>query len=167
MARIKHERPSQPKAGRRSTTDKTTKTTNKRIIGIFAAILILVVAIVGGNLVHQQKEQTELTKASIYLDQSRKDAQQPAQDTSADTTTSSDENASTDDISIGDLVLGLFGGGDTEEASGRKVYITGGGRSDVYWYSKSNMPSSTNMRNIITMTEQEALAAGKRHSYTE
>jgi DNA-entry nuclease len=53
------------------------------------------------------------------------------------------------------------------DASQRIVYITGGGKSKVYWYSKDNMPSSTNMNNIIEMTEQEAIDAGKRHSMNE
>jgi DNA-entry nuclease len=53
------------------------------------------------------------------------------------------------------------------DASQRIVYITGGGRSEVYWYSKANMPSSTNMNNIIEMTEQQAIDQGKRHSKTE
>ncbi|MDR1018511.1 MAG: DNA/RNA non-specific endonuclease [Lachnospiraceae bacterium] len=44
------------------------------------------------------------------------------------------------------------------------VYVTGGGSSDVYWFSKDNMPSNTNMNNIVTMTEQEAKDQGKRHS---
>lgn len=51
--------------------------------------------------------------------------------------------------------------------NGRTVFVTGGGRSDVYWYSTSSMPARTNKNNIITMTEADALAQGKRHSMTE
>ena len=49
----------------------------------------------------------------------------------------------------------------------RVVYVTGGGKSDVYWYSTENMPWNTNKNNIIQMKESEAIAAGKRHSQTE
>lgn len=51
--------------------------------------------------------------------------------------------------------------------TGRTVFVTGGGKSDVYWYSTSSMPARTNKNNIITMTEAEALTQGKRHSKTE
>ncbi|MGX7041844.1 hypothetical protein [Leuconostoc holzapfelii] len=51
--------------------------------------------------------------------------------------------------------------------TGGTVFVTGGGRSDVYWYSTSSMPARTNKNNIITMTEADALAQGKRHSMTE
>lgn len=51
--------------------------------------------------------------------------------------------------------------------TGRTVFVTGGGKSDVYWYSTSSMPARTNKNNIITMTEADALAQGKRHSMTE
>lgn len=49
----------------------------------------------------------------------------------------------------------------------RIVYVTGGGKSDVYWYGTNDMPWNTNKDNIVTMTESEAIAAGKRHSLTE
>ncbi|MFO9689175.1 DNA/RNA non-specific endonuclease [Weissella confusa] len=49
----------------------------------------------------------------------------------------------------------------------RVVYVTGGGSSKVYWYGTDRMPSSTNMNNVIQMTENEAIQAGKRHSMTE
>ncbi|WP_455647481.1 hypothetical protein [Leuconostoc sp.] len=51
--------------------------------------------------------------------------------------------------------------------TGRTVFVTGGGKSNVYWYSTSSMPARTNKNNIIPMTEAEALAQGKRHSMTE
>lgn len=51
--------------------------------------------------------------------------------------------------------------------TGRTVFVTGGGKSNVYWYSTSSMPARTNKNNIITMTEADALAQGKRHSMTE
>lgn len=49
----------------------------------------------------------------------------------------------------------------------RIVYVTGGGKSNVYWYSTDSMPWNTNMNNIVQMKESEAIAAGKRHSLTE
>jgi uncharacterized protein YjdB len=49
----------------------------------------------------------------------------------------------------------------------RRVYITGGGTSDVYWYSTQAMPKSTNLSKVISMTEGEAIAKGKRHSLKE
>ncbi|MDD9138599.1 DNA/RNA non-specific endonuclease [Fructobacillus sp. CRL 2054] len=48
--------------------------------------------------------------------------------------------------------------------SSRTVYVTGGGKSNVYWYDTSNMPARTNKANIITMTEADAIAQGKRLS---
>ncbi|WP_338348642.1 DNA/RNA non-specific endonuclease [Fructobacillus evanidus] len=48
--------------------------------------------------------------------------------------------------------------------SDRTVYVTGGGKSDVYWYSTDSMPARTNKANIITMTEAQAKAQGKRLS---
>ncbi|EHJ52699.1 hypothetical protein [Streptococcus macacae] len=49
----------------------------------------------------------------------------------------------------------------------RTVYVTGGGKSKVYWYSTDSMPWNTNKNNIIQMKESQAIAAGKRHSLTE
>lgn len=49
----------------------------------------------------------------------------------------------------------------------RTVYVTGGGKSYVYWYSTESMPWNTNRNNIVEMKESEAIAAGKRHSLTE
>ncbi|MFC4760891.1 DNA/RNA non-specific endonuclease [Fructobacillus durionis] len=48
--------------------------------------------------------------------------------------------------------------------SSRTVYVTGGGKSNVCWYDTSNMPARTNKANIITMTEADAIAQGKRLS---
>ncbi|EHN59666.1 deoxyribonuclease [Oenococcus kitaharae DSM 17330] len=49
----------------------------------------------------------------------------------------------------------------------RIVYVTGDGRSPVYWYSEDAMPSNTNKSRVIQMTEQQALDQHKRHSKTE
>lgn len=49
----------------------------------------------------------------------------------------------------------------------RMVYVTGGGTSKVYWYGTGSMPSNTNLNNVVQMTENEAIQAGKRHSLTE
>ncbi|QBO36639.1 DNA/RNA non-specific endonuclease [Periweissella cryptocerci] len=55
----------------------------------------------------------------------------------------------------------------TNSAAQTTVYVTGGGDSNVYWYSKDNMPANTNMNNVVTMTQAQAEAAGKRHSLRE
>lgn len=47
------------------------------------------------------------------------------------------------------------------------VYIARNGKADVYWYSKSNMPSNTNFSKVIEMSEKEALDIGKRHTSKE
>ncbi|MCS4488140.1 DNA/RNA non-specific endonuclease [Streptococcus sciuri] len=47
------------------------------------------------------------------------------------------------------------------------VYVARQGTADVYWYSKANMPSNTNWGNVVTMSEAEAIAAGKRHTSKE
>ena len=47
------------------------------------------------------------------------------------------------------------------------VYVTGGGKSEVYWYSTANMPYNTNLNNLVQMTKSEAEALGKRHSLSE
>lgn len=56
---------------------------------------------------------------------------------------------------------------DNSGGSNRTVYVTGGGKSDVYWYGTGSMPPQTNMNNIVTMTESQAQAQGKRHSLRE
>ena len=38
------------------------------------------------------------------------------------------------------------------------VYVTGGGKSEVYWYSTANMPYNTNLNNLVQMTKSEAEA---------
>lgn len=47
------------------------------------------------------------------------------------------------------------------------VYIARNGSADVYWYSKENMPSNTNLSKVIKMSEEEALSLGKRHTTKE
>lgn len=47
------------------------------------------------------------------------------------------------------------------------VYIARKGDSKVYWYDKNKMPSSTNFDNVISMTEDEAISKGKKHSPEE
>ncbi|CRH84316.1 Uncharacterised protein [Chlamydia trachomatis] len=49
----------------------------------------------------------------------------------------------------------------------RTVYIARQGKADVYWYDSGNMPANTNWDNVITMSEQEALNLGKRHTSKE
>lgn len=49
----------------------------------------------------------------------------------------------------------------------RMVYVTGGGKSKVYWYGTEQMPKNTNKNNLITMPESQAIAEGRRHSKTE
>lgn len=49
----------------------------------------------------------------------------------------------------------------------RIVYVTGGGRSQVYWFSTEFMPANTNRNNIITMTRSQAQAEGRRLSQME
>jgi hypothetical protein len=48
------------------------KFNSKQVLTAFIAILAIIIAIVGAKLIRQEQEQTELRKASIYLDQSRK-----------------------------------------------------------------------------------------------
>jgi|GEM_PF-507293 len=47
------------------------------------------------------------------------------------------------------------------------VLVTGGGSSDVYWFSQNKMPSSTNKNNLKSMTIQEAVSKNKKLSNTE
>ncbi|MGT2744786.1 DNA/RNA non-specific endonuclease [Streptococcus phocae subsp. phocae] len=49
----------------------------------------------------------------------------------------------------------------------REVHITRNGRSKVYWYHKINMPASTTFANVVTISEDEAIASGKHHSKRE
>jgi epidermal growth factor receptor substrate 15 len=54
------------------TKESRWKFNSKQVLIAFIAILAIIIAIVGTKLIKQQQEQTELRKASIYLDQSRK-----------------------------------------------------------------------------------------------
>ncbi|WP_277294273.1 hypothetical protein [Streptococcus hyointestinalis] len=47
------------------------------------------------------------------------------------------------------------------------MYVARDGTADVYWYSLSNMPRNTNFGRVVSMTEQEAIARGKRHTVKE
>lgn len=49
----------------------------------------------------------------------------------------------------------------------RTVYVARNGKAEAYWYSMDNMPSNTNFDRVITMTEAQALQAGKHHSSRE
>jgi DNA-entry nuclease len=51
--------------------------------------------------------------------------------------------------------------------SNRTVYVASHGNSKVYWYKKSDMPSNTNLKNVVKMTEKQALKDGKHHSKDE
>lgn len=55
----------------------------------------------------------------------------------------------------------------TASTEDRTVYVASHGNSKAYWYSISNMPSSTKIENVVTMTETEALNSGKHHSLKE
>ncbi|GAO99220.1 DNA/RNA non-specific endonuclease [Fructobacillus ficulneus] len=52
-------------------------------------------------------------------------------------------------------------------ASSRTVYVSGNGSSDIYWYNPDDMPARTNKSKVITMTEADAQAQGKRHASKE
>lgn len=54
-----------------------------------------------------------------------------------------------------------------QQQAQRTVYVAQFGKSDAYWYSMDNMPSTTNRNKVITMTEAEAIAQGKHHSSKE
>ena len=49
----------------------------------------------------------------------------------------------------------------------RTVYVERHGKADVYWYDINSMPSNTNKANVVTITEADALAQGKRHKSKE
>ena len=49
----------------------------------------------------------------------------------------------------------------------RTVYVARHGTADVYWYDINSMTSNTNKANVVTMTEADALAQGKRHTSKE
>ena len=54
-----------------------------------------------------------------------------------------------------------------EQQQTRTVYIAQYGTSDVYWYSMENMPSNTRFDKVVSMTEADAIASGKRHTSKE
>jgi DNA-entry nuclease len=54
-----------------------------------------------------------------------------------------------------------------ETNQSRTVYVAGHGTSKVFWYSRENMPASTIQANVVEMTEEQAIQAGKRHSLNE
>ena len=45
----------------------------------------------------------------------------------------------------------------------RTVYVARNGTAEVYWYSIDNMPRNTRFDRVVTMTEADAINAGKRH----
>ena len=49
----------------------------------------------------------------------------------------------------------------------RTVYVAQYGKSSAYWYNIDNMPSNTRKDKVITMSEAEAIRAGKHHSNKE
>ena len=49
----------------------------------------------------------------------------------------------------------------------RTVYVARNGTADVYWYSLDNMPRNTRFDRVVTMTEADAINAGKRHTSKE
>ncbi|MCF1285148.1 hypothetical protein [Streptococcus sinensis] len=54
-----------------------------------------------------------------------------------------------------------------EQQQTRTVYVARYGRADVYWYSMENMPSNTRFDRVVSMTEADAIASGKRHTSKE
>ena len=54
-----------------------------------------------------------------------------------------------------------------EQQQTRTVYVARNGTADVYWYSMENMPSNTRFDKVVSMTEADAIAAGKRHTSKE
>ena len=49
----------------------------------------------------------------------------------------------------------------------RIVYVARNGSAAVYWYDINRMPSNTNFKRVVSMTESQAKAAGKRPSLRE
>ena len=49
----------------------------------------------------------------------------------------------------------------------RIVYVAQYGDSPAYWYNINNMPSNTRKDKVITMSEADAIRAGKHHSNKE
>ena len=54
-----------------------------------------------------------------------------------------------------------------EQQQTRTVYVSRNGTADVYWYSMENMPSNTRFDKVVSMTEADAIASGKRHTSKE
>ena len=54
-----------------------------------------------------------------------------------------------------------------EQQQTRTVYAARNGTADVYWYSMENMPSNTRFDKVVSMTEADAIASGKRHTSKE
>ncbi|MCY7033914.1 hypothetical protein [Streptococcus sanguinis] len=54
-----------------------------------------------------------------------------------------------------------------EQQQTRTVYVARNGTADVYWYSMENMPSNTRFDKVVSMTEADAIASGKRHTSKE
>ena len=54
-----------------------------------------------------------------------------------------------------------------EQQQTRTVYVARNGTADVYWYSMENMPSNTRFDKVVSMTEEDAIASGKRHTSKE
>lgn len=49
----------------------------------------------------------------------------------------------------------------------RTVYVARNGTAEVYWYSIDNMPRNTRFDRVVTMTEADAINAGKSHTSKE
>ena len=49
----------------------------------------------------------------------------------------------------------------------RTVYVARNGTAEVYWYSIDNMSRNTRFDRVVTMTEADAINAGKRHTSKE
>lgn len=49
----------------------------------------------------------------------------------------------------------------------RTVYVARNGTAEVYWYSIDNMPRNTRFDRVVTMTEADAINAGKHHTSKE
>ncbi len=54
-----------------------------------------------------------------------------------------------------------------EQQQTRTVYVARNRTADVYWYSMENMPSNTRFDKVVSMTEADAIASGKRHTSKE
>ena len=65
------------------------------------------------------------------------------------------------------VYVGILAGGAGEKEESRTVYVARHGTADVYWYDINSMPSNTNKANVVTMTEADAIAQGKRHTTKE